>query len=317
MQNRMYGPLQLSLIDCEMHVREVQNPPLLAYESKAWIVGSCNGLVCVGINKDDIRNFLLWNPVIGGVKQIHRTKSCKLTDLDPTGFGFSAIVNDYKIVQAYGHLKIGMIEAYSLSTGLWKEVEFESLEGVKPFNPSVTANGCIFWEGLKLEEEEVEDDSYWIVSFDIAKEVFTLISEPPQLHNSSSNFTLSVHDDKLAILSHSKIGHFPKYLYSLIDLWVLEEGIGSSTERWSWTKIYTCPSTGFPLTIWRNDIVYGSFTNESGGKPVNDKEMAFQFFINVITNEGKMFAISGGRYFNVINHVDSLVPVGNIPSEEP
>ncbi|XP_028805673.1 F-box/kelch-repeat protein At3g06240-like [Neltuma alba] len=240
------------------------------------------------------------------------------------GFGFSAIVNDYKIVRAYAKYDgvINGVEVYSLSTGSWKEIEFGPLKGVSLFGGTVTANGSIFWHVLK---SDVEDDIEMVVSFDIATEVFTLIPWPPLSDGSSSK--LSVYEDKLAVISLSGIGDFPNYLYSLIDLWVLEEVIDSSTERWRWTKKYTCNSCpsmlDYPVTIWRNEIVCAYlgkpiFTNESGGREMETDEENFGLYlINIITNECKMLAVPGRYWGNGFNYVESLVPVGNIQFEAP
>ncbi|KAI9127062.1 hypothetical protein K1719_001621 [Acacia pycnantha] len=90
------------------------------------------------------------------------------------------------------------------------------------------ANGSTFW-GATKRAEGVEEEFDLIVSFDLAMEVFTLIPYPDLTGNSTSDLT--VYEDKLCILSLSKIGDFRNYSYFHIDLWVLEEGIGSSTER--------------------------------------------------------------------------------------
>ncbi|XP_028805672.1 F-box/kelch-repeat protein At3g06240 [Neltuma alba] len=270
-------------------------------------------------------SLLLWNPAIGEVRQIPRTRTVKLGEWDcSVGFGFSAIVNDYKIVKAYGKFAgvISGVEVYSLSTGSWKEIEFGPLEGVRIFGDTVTANGSIFWSVLMsgVEEEDDDVDTEWGVSFDIATEVFTLIPFPCLYDGLCCK--LSVYEDKLAVISLSGIGNFPNYLYCLIDLWVLEEGIGSSRERWSWTKKYTCntcPSMlSYPVTIWRNGIVCGSiFTNEIGREMETGEERVGLYLINMVTNECKMFAVPGFRLGGGFNYVESLVPVGNIQFEAP
>ncbi|XP_028755840.1 putative F-box protein At1g33530 [Neltuma alba] len=332
--NGRFKPLQLRLMDSEMHVREVQNPPLPLRSLLTFsIVGSCNGLVCAEIDGYDksasSASFLLWNPATGDVRKIPTTRSSKHPyESVYVGFGFSTIVNDYKIVQIYdGYDGDMVIEVYSLSIGSWKEIESESLKGVSPSDIIcnwVTVNGRIFWDAATPEDKE--DGVYrtcLILSFDIALEVFTVIPGPPQLDVSGGfEFTLSAYDDnKLAIIYVPRVGRPPKYLYSLIHLWVLEEkGTSSSTERWIWTKIYTsnpCPAKfDVPRTMWGNKFVFfcirePSLTNESGG------EMENRFSLSIITNEGKIFEIPQCYGSWALNHVESLVPVGNIHFEEP
>ncbi|KAI9127225.1 hypothetical protein K1719_001784 [Acacia pycnantha] len=288
------GPLLLRLIDCELRIRKVQSPPLLSSLWNVWIVGCCNGLVCVGINESNMPAFLVWNPVTGDARRILRTKSYKLDVWDCSGFGFSIIVNDYKIVQLYDEgvkASISSIEVYSLNTGSWKEIELGPIKAAIPYGESITFNGSIFWEGIKIEEEEEGDDDYLIVSFDIAKEVFTFI---PRLHE-VGNIQLTVYNHKLAMLSMTLQN------YLSINLWVFEEGLGSSMGRWIPMKKYMgfphLDTFRIPITIWRNNEIVCSTSQAD--------ESRICFF----TKEGDTFTIPG-NYVNVFNHVESLVPVG-------
>ncbi|KAK4259420.1 hypothetical protein QN277_005753 [Acacia crassicarpa] len=326
-QRKTGEPLHLRLMDCEMQVQEIPNPPLISSLFGVMIIGSCNGLLCGVINEYDIpwivlrSSLLLWNPATREIKVLPKTRTSEIPNWDCNGFGFSAIVNDYKIVQTYnaGNQFIRAVEVFSLKTGSWKEIELGPLEGAGFITGRcVSANGYIFWSGSLFESLKHENDSF-IVSFDIAMEVFTLIPLPP-LPNIRS-FELTVYENKVAILTLSKIGGYPNYFYFLIDLWVLEEGVGSSTNSWSWTKKFSsnpCPSTlAFPGIIWRNEIVIGSFgkhrlRNTSVGKYEIEQENLGQYLINIITNKGRMIAIPGCRFGNVYNHVESLLSIGNI-----
>ena len=60
---------------------------------------------------------------------------------------------------------------------------------------SVTANGVMFWCGLKFDK----DDTHVIVSFDIATEVFSVIPWPDSARYGCE---FAVHDGKLAIISY-------------------------------------------------------------------------------------------------------------------
>ncbi|KAI9127245.1 hypothetical protein K1719_001804 [Acacia pycnantha] len=300
-------------MDCEMHAHEIPNPPLIGSLFGVMIIGSSNGLLCVVINDYKIPwsvlgcSLLLWNPATREIREISKTRTSEIPNWDCNGFGFSAIVDDYMIVQTYndGNEIITAVEVYSLNTGSWKEIELGPLKVVGfSTDGCVAANGCIFWVGFLLE-----DDESLIVSFDIAIEVFTLIPLPP-LPNMTS-FELTLYKNKVSILN----------LSNCIDLWVLEEDVSSSNKSWSWTKKFSsnpCPSTlEFPGIIWGNDIVVGSFgkyrlRNTSGGKYEIEEENFGQYLINILTNEGKMIAIPGCRFGNVYNHVESLVPIGNI-----
>ena len=95
------------------------------------------------------------------------------------GFGFSPILNDYKIVRVYFSYLVVRAEVFSLSDGSWKEIDVGSLERVRIYFEAVAFNGAIFWSGAVLEDEEDVDGVSVMVSFDLAKEVFTLIPLPP------------------------------------------------------------------------------------------------------------------------------------------
>ncbi|KAK4280096.1 hypothetical protein QN277_011766 [Acacia crassicarpa] len=315
-------PLHLSLIDGEINALEVQIPPLIGSLPDVTIEGSCNGLLCIATDMSK-KSLFLWNPAIREVRQVPATRRSKFPRSNCiVGFGFSEIVDDYKIVKTYAGRDnvITGVKLYSLRTDSWKDIEFGSLEGLELLNYSVNVNGVIFWSA-------VDSGCNLIVSFDIATEVFTLIRIP----TSSCLPDITVFEDKFAILYLFPILDNPNDgLYYSIDLSVLEEDKGSCTERWSWSQKYDSSwsniySSSSTLTIWRNEFVSAcdSFrktrlTNEGGQDIENHEENVGLYFLNIITNERMMFAIPEySRYTHVFNYVESLVPVGNIHYQQP
>ncbi|XP_028755863.1 F-box/kelch-repeat protein At3g06240-like [Neltuma alba] len=301
-----------------MQVREVQNPPLIGSLRCVKVIGSSNGLLCVEIEQSPPL-LLLWNPATREIRPVPRTITTNYFDYDSTvGFGHNPIVNDYKIVKTFAEIdyEISLVEVYSLSTGSWKEIELGNLEGVQLFGDAFAANGAIFWYGLRLGvEEDGEDDIEVLVSFDIAMEVFTVIPGP------SPSYNLTMYEGKLAALSSYGIGDCPYYQYYLFDLWVMEEDIGSSGERWSWSKKYTsipCLHHLHPGTIWRNEVVMSGIVGESEHGVENNGLKLGLYLFNATTNEFKMFAIPRHNPMcDVFNYVESLVVIGNIDIEEP
>ncbi|KAK4280094.1 hypothetical protein QN277_011765 [Acacia crassicarpa] len=291
--NRNCQPLHLSLIDGEINALQVQIPPLIGSLPDVTIEGSCNGLLCIAtdMSKDSL---FLWNPATREVRQVPATRPSKFPrSYCILGFGFSEIVDDYKIVKAGRDNVITGVKMYSLRTDSWKNIEFGSLEGLELLNYSVNVNGVIFWSA-------VDSGCNLIVSFDIATEVFTLIRIP----TSSCLPDITVFEDKFAILYLFPIlDNSNDGLYYSIDLSVLEEDIGSCTERWSWSQKYDSSwsniySSSSTLTIWRNEFVSAcdSFrktrlTNEGGQDIENQEENVGLYFLNIITNERMMFAI--------------------------
>ncbi|KAI9127178.1 hypothetical protein K1719_001737 [Acacia pycnantha] len=191
------------------------------------------------------------------------------------------------------------VKVYSLSLGAWKEVEFSLNDTVRRSSRSVTVNGVMFWRMSKrFGEDTYDEDENLIVSFDLAVEVFTVIPIPEL-----EPIEPTVYEEKLAIFSWNRNSE-----YHSIDIWVMEEGVGATGERWGWTKKYTSsPNPCFlnPRTIWRDGIVCC---------PHGEEESA-AVFLNLTTEKMKKFAISKCDYGHCIfNYAESLIPVGGMKS---
>ncbi|KAI9107075.1 hypothetical protein K1719_022603 [Acacia pycnantha] len=306
---------QLYLLDCEPPIVKVQNIPVV--NGRLHIVGSCDGLLCLQIEKMSVSflvssyrpsPLLLWNPSLREVRQVTTTfpdfvGNCNI------GFGFCPIVKDYKIVRLYvsGYDgEVHLVEVYSLGMGSWKEIEVgNSLRDLRMPYDSFTVNGAIFWFGVKRSTlaERV------IVSFDIATEVFTLIPVPVTLviPVPGRTFIPTEFEHRLALLSSTR----NEYKTScLIELWVLEDGTGVSRERWSWAKKYTSkphPCSMHPNTIWRNEIACLVFP------PIPDRIQMMTALSNFTNTELKVLS---PHYNYIFNYVESLVPVNNIHIEK-
>ncbi|KAI9127349.1 hypothetical protein K1719_001908 [Acacia pycnantha] len=297
--------LRLLLIDCEMQFRYIQKVPppfALPRSSFFYIIGSSNGLLCLEIWKS-YRSpplLLVWNPVTRDLREVPESRinayGCKL------GFGFSPVVNDYKIV-AINSSKDGRVcgaHVYSLSRNSWKEIEFGNLKDVTCHKLKVSTNGAIFIDGSTWEKEQV------IVSFDIAAEVFTLIPWPP-LSGTNPSSGLTVYENKLAVLATSEIGRHS----SNVNLWVMEEDISSPVKRCNWIKKFTSgiyPWKFVVATIWGNEIIVST-------KRMYEDSL---YLFNVNTHEFKTLAFRHRTPPKFLNYVESLVPIVNIHNiEEP
>ncbi|XP_054795169.1 F-box protein CPR1-like [Prosopis cineraria] len=305
-------PAYLGFVDQKMQVFEAQSAPLIGSLLGVNTIGSSHGLVCLQRNEASI---FVWNPATREM-----------------GFGFCPLVNDYKIVRMRVSSNnersirmeespvcaklVNQVQLYSLSTRTWNAIEFGNLDCVYLISNSFPANGAIFWFGFMLNLGQ-EDENYvqLIVSFDIAIEVFTLIPLPTSVPKSLFN-RLTVHENNLAMLSHTFSGNYES---SLIDLWVMEEGAGASGGRWNWTKKYSVspyPCILVPWTIWRNEIVCNFVPTWETERERRNNEQNI-VMVNLTTNEFKTVAIPRKRNGYVIfNYVESLVPVGNNHIEE-
>ncbi|KAK4256281.1 hypothetical protein QN277_009166 [Acacia crassicarpa] len=328
-------PWRLNLLDCGLQVRGVQNSPSNNSLRNTGIVGSCNGLLCLEIHQfnQSFLSLLLWNPATTAVRHVPRTRT-DFFDFDDwvTAFGFSPIVNDYKIVRTYAEFCDGVtqVEVFSLNRGTWKAIDIGNLKGVRLKSETVSANGAIFWAGVNLvgekkesednidfqEDEdyieEAEDEVDVIVSFDIAKEVFTVIPWPELDYNADRKLT--VYENKLAILCD--IWEHDDEMPDMIDLWVLDEDTCASGQTWSWTRRYTSSPLSCKLdsiTIWRNEIVCRPDSEEHDDKGRRN----VLYMMNLTTNEVNRSIIPcRDSILRIYNYVESLVSVGNNYIEE-
>lgn len=145
----------------EMQVLEVHVRSLPLIDSWAQIVGCRSGLLCVKRDYIDtfLPSFLVCNPATREVRQVPKPNLDG--DVYDLGFGFSPIVNDYKIVMSHetqvdfgdsgvSNYRIAKAEVYSLSKGSWKEIEVLDVADLSLDRFPVTSNGAIFWYGNKL-----------------------------------------------------------------------------------------------------------------------------------------------------------------------
>ncbi|KAI9126673.1 hypothetical protein K1719_002269 [Acacia pycnantha] len=296
--------LELYTIDCEMQILPVESVPLIESLPNATVIGSINGLVCVKSN-DKFLNILVWNPAIREFRLLTREAHLWVE----IGFGFCSIVNDYKVVSISKHDHgisglIYQVEVYALSTCSWKKVEVGGLlDGLEIRSDGCCTDGAIFWFGFK------KGNGHMLVSYCIETEEFAFISSPisAPVWIDSFFYSLSVYENKLALLSHTTIGNYED---SLIDLWVMEEGKDStSEERWSWTKKYSIkhPYWLLPWFVRRNMIV--CMYHAASEHEVVDDGLNI-VLVNLTTNELKKFASHKyGIAFYGFSYVESLVPV--------
>ncbi|VFQ61566.1 unnamed protein product [Cuscuta campestris] len=296
--------LNLRLLDFEnMQLRPVQGPHLVSGLDYGGIMGSTNGLPCFRISRD---TFYVWNPAIGELRMTPEV-------IEPdngypnVGFGFSPVINDYKIVVIWESKFPFFVQVYSLTSGSWKEVECEIIKGIsllRFISPGVTTNGTIFWLAMN-------DDGDVIVSFDVALELFTFIPVPVVEEDSRCS-RLVVYENKLALFIKRLLSENLEYT----DFWVMEERdvVASSSsygERWSWTKKFntTLPRNMSPLMIWKNEIVCRVDNKHVAEWSRWKEEKSRIYLFNLKTGESDNMLVIHESYM-CIDYVESLVPVG-------
>ncbi|KAK4256140.1 hypothetical protein QN277_009047 [Acacia crassicarpa] len=321
------NPRHLCLMNRYMHILEYPTLPLTDSSMDLYrIVGSSNGLICLEFVRS--KSYMLWNPAIREAFQVPEFKSLKFPRFRVSsfiGFGFSPIVNDYKIVKVFICCRwrddlVYQVTVFSLSTRSWKEVKLGKLEGIKPFTTGYgfAFDGAIFWFGFAY----VEKNGICMLSFDIATEAFTLIPFPRPAVLEDDN-RLTAYENKLAVLNNNRIENtIDSWVF---NLWVMEKCIDASGERWNWTKIYTsnpylyCACLLSPPSIWKNEIfwesdAFRSYFGEANVTVNNDEEDVEKLVLcHLHTNEFKMLATTEPLLMpEVWNYAESLVSVCNI-----
>ncbi|OIV91894.1 hypothetical protein TanjilG_17886 [Lupinus angustifolius] len=292
---------------------KVHNPQLIDFALTDKIIGSCNGLLCVKHTNNHMLS--IWNPATREIRQVleilHDIKSFSYF-----GFGFSPIVNDYKVVRIsvpdedrildLDDIRVSRAEVFSLTSGSWREIDATILQTLNLMFNSVTANGVMFWQAFGIDP-----DAEFVVSFDIGREMFTLLEGPPpppstSLTHSHTN-VLAVHNNKLAMFHYFINGSSES---SSIELWVLE------AERW--VKQYSVGPFSrilYPLSIWRDEIVC---REELHGRvdEYSKVETVLSLF-NPYSNELKKLPAQRDEYYYVsFNYAESIVPVANFHHEQ-
>ncbi|KAK4259348.1 hypothetical protein QN277_005690 [Acacia crassicarpa] len=255
----------LRLLNRKMETVDVLSVPSNDCFKDGWrIIGSCNGWVCV--ESWSIRLLFLWNPVLREVREIPQSKN---KGISVFGFGFSSMVNNYKIVRFSDRYQdeegieyhIPIVEVYSLCTDSWKELEFGPLQNIKITSTNAaSADGTIVWLGVGV----VDYTSPVLVSFDIATEVFTLTPIPSTVSRALPT-TLGVYQNKIAISGHLCGSHS-------MDIWVMEQVDGESGKHFSCTQAYSVDIFSYALDVcctWKNGIVCFDKERKAGreGKP--------------------------------------------------
>ncbi|XP_054789782.1 F-box protein At2g21930-like [Prosopis cineraria] len=193
-----------------------------------------------------------------------------------SGFGFSPILDDYKILII--HPTRYSAQVYSVGSGSWNGVDCTILNDWHDLHDDpITVNGFMYWIGSKEDENDL-----FVVSFDMAMELFTLIS-PISPREGRGTIKLTVYENKLGLLSviSENQNSF------VTNLWVMEE---------------------VTVTMWNNEIVCDVYFGDECEPKI--------FLINITTSELKMV---NDPLFNLdlcdaFNYVESLVAVGGIKS---
>ncbi|KAK1368265.1 hypothetical protein POM88_034357 [Heracleum sosnowskyi] len=269
------------------------NPPIPFIEGhyRTYVVGSCNGLICVAVwfnNNYDYCNqntpdfsLLLWNPVIKQCRYLPKHQStCRPEVFE---FGFVPETKDYVIV------KVGSpgfdIEVYKMSTDSWTTIQCNLFDGA-PFIPTVYR--------VQIKDEEVG----LMNVFDDDNAILDVVVDEWRF---STRYKLSVIDEKLAMIFwNGEQGN-------IFEIWMMNDyGIGNN-----WSRRFQISETFsdyiFPLGYWKKGLMLLDETYASR-KTYKRREA---FFYDLETRSLKKIPFMGSTcYLNGFSSfVETLVPV--------
>ncbi|KAJ7965157.1 F-box protein [Quillaja saponaria] len=193
-----------------------------------YVKGHCDGLLCVIINDGTIA---LWNPSIKEYKKLPIPCNFRNTR-EVLGLGYDSTINDYKLVRApssYCKCKIKdyhpQVEVLTLSTNSWRKLPDEDTPPyfIEHFLQAHTVNGGIYWLTL-------DDWATVILRFDLAKEKFKLVPEPPNELNRNISWLGVLKGSLCALHSHR---------FSYLDIWATKDDK-------NWSKLITIPKIRGP-----------------------------------------------------------------------
>ncbi|CAI0433591.1 unnamed protein product [Linum tenue] len=227
------NPQQLGFADLD------HSPFLIEADRKPfWVVGSCDGLICVAIKR---RFPALWNPstrafsVFPGFEIPEKKRRRYMV----FGFGYDLESNDYKIVSISCYPNKdpkeirgagfsgsqGIVHVCSSKSRNWKRIE-DFKYGLPYDYPGKYVKGTLNWL--------LDNESSSIVSLNLGTEQYEEVIQP-EYQEDVTQKTIGVLEDCLCVMYH-RHGDFS-------DLWVMNE-FGSKE---SWTKLFRleCGRDGF------------------------------------------------------------------------
>ena len=193
-----------------------------------YLEDCCNGLLCLSKSYDD-RFLVLFNPLRQQLLPLPPSSASPKLGSRKYGFWFDRPKNTYNIVVVAVFLcesvdekpcyKLGA-EVYTLRTSSWRPLS--KGPPCRLFGKPIFACGALHWQGPCKYNGDIGN----IVSFDVRKEEFGLISPPKY---DCLGYLLDL-GGNLAMVDHSAM---VEYFNRHIDIWVMKE-----YEEKEWVKEY-------------------------------------------------------------------------------
>ncbi|XWS27968.1 hypothetical protein CRYUN_Cryun25bG0025800 [Craigia yunnanensis] len=269
----------------------------IPFDSHHYIVGSCNGLLCMWDFQFSFAcKFILCNPIIRKFIRLPKPCFCSLPYKISVGFGFDSIRNDYKLLKITKKDVLDKyieVELYSLNRNSWKILAPQKYD-LYSDDFMVFVNGAVHWIACeKVNDHGRSRCKFLLFGFDMGDDVFKEIMLPESLSN--------LHDgSEMYIVPYRELSSIAVIelvsLYEQCNVWVMKEYGMVET----WTKMFSFGIVGTgPMPR-----VLGF--RENGGlilRSYNDQQVVSH---DLESNEINNFGIRG-IYAYVFSYMESLV----------
>ncbi|MCL7035275.1 hypothetical protein MKW94_022326 [Papaver nudicaule] len=158
-------------------LKKVRHPPLPFKLPQSYMVGSCNGLVCLGrYYHQRVDPIYIFNPATGEYVILPKLIIPEGSSFPriARGFGYVPSTNEYKVVRIfYPDYKspTGHVQVYTLGSGCGWRTKTAPFPEVDYEVPASFVNGSLYWY-----------DELKVYAFDLAKEEMRMVPSPPPCH---------------------------------------------------------------------------------------------------------------------------------------
>ncbi|MCL7050620.1 hypothetical protein MKW94_021713 [Papaver nudicaule] len=243
-------------------LKKVRHPPMHHDLPQQYMVGSCNGLVCLGRNHHHrVDPIYIYNPVTGEYINLPKLIIPKESTYPriARGFGYVSSTNEYKVVRIFypGHDTTGQVQVYTLGSGCGWRTKSTSFPRVNLDVPASFVDGSLYWF--------YRSDVY---AYDLAKEEMRTVPSPSPCHIYALGS--SINDKFDLVVLRGKLCFFHQTLKAPdMEIWSLKK----TDMNESWCKDFCIVNEKekrgaradcfWPLTITKNGEIIFTKENET------------------------------------------------------